>query len=1066
MNHSKNKLKIPFHKTLLLIGLLASVTVLSAGTPIEPDKATYSSIQPGIFSQLDFSDGNALSFLPWFAADSKSGNLFGSKVSSAGFTDIENPIWDASSQLNLKKWDDRFIVTVDKNTALPIPFRNDGILKDFMDKDTDKKIKFIRGDQGEEDGKYRTRPNLLGDIVNSNPVYVGKPSQRYTDNSYLAYARANSSRSGRVYVGANDGMLHAFDALTGNETFAYIPSMLLPKVHKLIEYNHNEIYVHNKYVDGPLAVGAAITEGPKFLIDNSRKWRTMLVGGLGSGGKGLYALDVTSTATIDREDNTFSGAGSKVVWELTPQSSGLSNLGYTHARASIVKMNDGSWAAVIGNGYGSTSGKASLLILNLNNGSVIKEIVVSDTATNGLSTPTVVDLNQDGKVDYAYAGDLNGNMWKFDLSSTTSSSWDVAYNGYPLYRPKTTGTPLDKDIDGSTDFVRQAITAAPSIGLHPKSGYFVYFGTGRVLSTADQSDRSKHQVIGIWDNLWPKPTGSADDIVPIRKANLLEQEMTEYKHNDGVHFVRIVTDHQPDWTTHKGWITSVQPRNVANGRKGERVLQEVSILGGRLHFVSSNPTLPDNEGENWWFQINRQNGGSVSEIVLDSNEDGVLDTSDLLTRTIPDPDDGSKTITVTEYPSAVFIGHGLAARPSFGIVNNRTVAALINRLFKPSYIDPVTGEPLPGHEDYGLTGGHMDLDVSSQTYKNSDGGATDDHTHKWDDKHGPIVDFMDIPSKHRSVPDTAGDPSPSLPGSNTNQLFIITISNAHLSTGGRLHINDEVIPVTDYRARMKRWLANAPLVYADGSFEKFPIYKLGVPTAAEAAAGVVQLHTFKMGFDRGVLEVGGLIGTNTGCVKQNASTNQMEYRNGALTTQLLDASHLLDLTTTPGVIKKPYVEDASGNWLPKDGSAAGPSIHKLGYALPKGGTHGIGDGMMWESTLFWHWAGECYRDDLTNYAKHYADRVGETFVQAFDEDIDLTYTTIKDDTTPPPDPDAEPDPDAPPTEPAGTPIYPSIPPLPAEDACLFPDCHSPLQQNTPNDADTGRLFWREFIPND
>ena len=1066
MKTEKNKSKTIGLKVAGLISLVASMTMLSASTPIDPDKPLYSSIQPGIFSQIDFSDGNAVSFLPWFAAAEKRGNIFASKVSSLGFSDVANPIWDANSKLNERDWDKRFIVTMNP-AGQAIPFLKDFLVKDFLDKDTDKKIKFIRGDQGEEDGKFRTRQDLLGDIVNANLVYVGKPNSRYTSSSYLTYANANATRPGRVFAGANDGMLHAFDALTGEETFAYIPSLFLkggsPKIGNLVQYNHNEISVHNKYVDGPLAIGDAIVGGTKFVVDSSSKWRTMLIGGLGSGGKGLYALDVSKATAITEEDNTSVGAGSKLVWELTPASTGLENLGYTHARASIVQMNNGNWAAVIGNGYQSANGNASLLILNLSDGTVIKEIIVNDQDANGLSTPTVVDLNQDGKVDYAYAGDLNGNLWKFDLNSTATGNWKVDYNGSPLYQPINS----DKDTNGTSQFVKQSITTAPSIGLHPESGYFVYFGTGRVLSESDQLDKSKHHVHGIWDNLWPKPSSpaSASDDVPIRKNDLLEQVMAEYKHNDGVHFVRIATDYKPDWTKHKGWITSVEPRNIASNRRGERVLQEVSILGGRLHFVSNNPTLADNEGENWWFQVNRQNGGSVTEIVLDTNEDGTLDTSDLLVRSFTNPNDGTTT-TTSDYPSAVFIGHGLAARPSFGVVNNKTVAALINRLFEPSYIDPITGEPLPGNEDFGLIGGHMDLDVSSQTYDINSGGATDDHTHKWDDKYGPVVDFLEIDGeKHRSVDDINGDPAPSLPGSDLDQLFIITISNAHLSPGGLLTINDELIPVSDYRARMKRWLAGVPRVYNDGSVEQFPIYKLGEPTLQEAANGVVKLHTFKMQFDRGVLGVGGLIGTNTGCVKQNLSTNQMEYRNGALTTQILDATHLLDFGP-PGLgatVKKPYVANASGDWIPADGPSDGPSIDKLGYALPKNGIHAVGDGMLWESTLFWHWSGECYRDDLTNYAKHYADRVGETFVQAFDDDIGFDYSSTPDETEPEPDPDPDTDPG---TDPGDGPVvvYPSIPPLPAEDACTGKDCHSPLQQNTPNNSDTGRLFWRELVP--
>ena len=1111
------KLKF-FHKTAVLTVVVAATTILSASTPIEPSAPLFGYIPPAVFSKIDLSAGDASAFLPWLAVGYKTGNVFGTSVNSFGKTDVDNPIWDAASLLNNRDWDKRFIVTMD-DTGAVVPFREGDLSNSQVDyfggKDEDKKIKFIRGDQNEEDDKFRTRPSVLGDILGSAPVYVGAPNARYLDPDYLKYYADEADRAGRVYVGANDGMLHAFDAATGNETFAYVPSMLIPTLPKLIEYSHNEASVHNKYVDGPIAVGETKL--------SSGAWATVLVGTLGSGGKGIFALNVTSDDVIDKEDNNpISGAGNRVMWEKEPTDTGMANLGYTHAGAEIVQMNNGNWAAVIGNGYGSASGKASLLILDINTGNLIKEIVVPDDLANGLSTPTTVDSGEDGMVDYAYAGDLNGNLWKFDLTSNSSSSWALAYSDKPLYSPES----LETNNDGST-FIKQSITTKPAVSFHPNgssAGVMVYFGTGRLLAASDQTNRSRHHVHGIWDSAtWTTRTTSTVDgeevttgQVPIRKKDLLEQAMIEVIHQDGIHTARIVSDKRPSWSsgytgtdTHLGWITPVDPKNIAGSRAGARVLQQVTILDKSLQFVTNNPTRPDNDGENWWYQLDRRNGGSAKRLTFDTNGDGVFSathdsdekTDDRVKFTIDDPafiappDDPDATPTqkdLFKFPSAVNIGKGFAARPSFGIVNNQLVAALINRLFKPSFVDPVTGDPTPGNEDFGLIGGHMDLDVSSQTYPNPGDATTDEHDHEWDDTYGAIVNFMNIPSDHRSVPDPAGDPAPSVPGSDTDKLFIVTVNNAHLSPGGVLNINGELIPVKDYRARLKRWLNGSGISYfldKNLSLEtQIKIYKLGEPTILEKLHGVEQLHTLKMEFDRGVLGVGGLVGTNTGCIKKNEPTDQGEYRNGALTTQLLDVTHLrnglgeiyhLDATIADGTgaLLLPFQKDlATGNWYPNalnvgGGINAGAGIHKLGYALPEGGAadvnnHKIGDGMMWEATLFWHWDGGCYTTNLVDYAKDFKEETGIDFVQQFDGDIDALYYTLDDDDeivgggtpTDPTDP----------TDPGdGTlPVYNSLPTIPDEELCANDqsDCLVPEQDDTFADFESQRLYWREFIP--
>jgi len=270
-------------------------------------------------------------------------------------------------------------------------------------------------------------------MVNSSPIYVGKPRARYPDNwgsgapessvSYSAFA-TSSTRVPMVYVGANDGMLHGFNADTGKELIAYIPNEVYPRLSALT----SPTYSHKFYVDGSPTVADAF-------FDN--QWRSVLVGGLNRGGQAIYALDITNPASMDE---------TKVLWEF---SDNIDNdaagdagtefaLGYTYSKPAIVRLHNGKWAAIFGNGYNntvndgsrSTTGHAVLYIVDLEDGSVIRKINTkagTQTAPNGLATVTPVDVDGDFIIEYVYAGDLQGNMWKFDLTDTTPSSWGVAY---------------------------------------------------------------------------------------------------------------------------------------------------------------------------------------------------------------------------------------------------------------------------------------------------------------------------------------------------------------------------------------------------------------------------------------------------------------------------------------------------------------------------------------------------------------------------------------------------------------------------------------------------------------
>ncbi len=290
---------------------------------------------------------------------------------------------------------------------------------------------------------------------------------------YRAFVTAKKARTeGVLFVGANDGMLHAFRDTTGVETFAFIPQAVVPNLSKLTA----NPYTHQYFVDGPSAETDAFLGGV---------WKNVLMTTTGAGGKAVFALDVTKPLAMD---------ASKVLWEVNSSTTNFANLGSILSKVQAGVLPSGDWAAIFGNGFSSTSGVASLFVVNLQTGRLIQEIRADISGGNGLGGVTLVrDATQ--RVIGAYAGDLKGNMWKFDLSNTVSGGWKVGLaNGssfVPLYAAGTT----------------QPITAAPAVLPNPKGGYVVTFGTGRFFLAADAlSPYVTQRLYGVWD---AQPFGAA-----------------------------------------------------------------------------------------------------------------------------------------------------------------------------------------------------------------------------------------------------------------------------------------------------------------------------------------------------------------------------------------------------------------------------------------------------------------------------------------------------------------------------------------------------------------------------
>ena len=498
------------------------------------------------------------------------------------------------------------------------------------------RLGWIRGDGANEKkngGTFRNRANLLGDIVNSNPVYVGDWEWGYDDlpgEEGIKYDQFTSSetflnRRPMVYVGANDGMLHGFDASNGRELLAYVPNVLFPKLSKL----SSPTYSHEYYVDGQINVSDAYYDG---------SWRTVLVGSTGAGGRSLFALDVT--------DPEGFGAAS-ALWEFTSANDG--DFGYALSEPKIVRLKDGHWVAIVSNGYESDNGHAVLFILDIKTGALLQKIdtgVGTVTDKNGLSAPFVADIDDDYIADVVYAGDLYGNLWKFDLSGIVGS---FTAPSAPLFVACTVTGPVCSREN------RQAITGQPSVGRvggpsvgQSNKGVMVYFGTGKYFETGDNivgSDPQIQTFYGLWDK------GSAiTDRSSLQEQTILYEGFQTLKDETATptddkltaHPVRVVSSNPVCYSTKspgctevspskKGWMLDlVKPVDVV---EGERFVSFVDLNHGLVSFSTLIPSsdVCERGGRSWSMDLDAMTGGSFRQPAFSINNDRYVDSKDTVT---------------------------------------------------------------------------------------------------------------------------------------------------------------------------------------------------------------------------------------------------------------------------------------------------------------------------------------------------------------------------------------------------------------------------------------------------
>ena len=551
-------------------------------------------------------------YMPSFLTGSWSGEITAVDVSADGVAGAD--VWRASAVLPAHGQRRIFVGTGESSpTALSFQWNSlTAALKTALGTDASASlVNYLRGDQSGEGAGYRVRESRLGDVVNSSPVHVqGGVNLRYQllpegtpgRDSYTDFVTAKKNRAGMVWFGANDGMLHALRDTDGVETFAYIPRAVVANLALLAKPG----YEHRYYVDGPLIESDAYWSGA---------WKNVLVGSTGAGARSVFALDVTQPSAL---------GASSVLWEL--DGTAQADLGHVLTPIEVGMMPDGKWAAIFGNGYDSTNKRASLFIVDLKTGALIRKL---DTGAGGVNAPNGlggVRLIRDGQqtIVGAYAGDLLGNVWMFDLASATASDWSVGLSGSPLFTAS------------RSDGTKQAITAAPNFVTHPSGGRMVLVGTGKLFEDGDQRTTARESLFGLWDKqqlernsegAWGWGAGTAIASGTAIKAGsfvAVQGETGEVSHY-------TISAPTINWQVDRGWTLPLTMEN------GQRVLVSPQLLTGlvlvetvapRGGSTAQDPCDGAASAGGYNLLFDPVSAAMSAKPPLDLNGDGVIDGSD------------------------------------------------------------------------------------------------------------------------------------------------------------------------------------------------------------------------------------------------------------------------------------------------------------------------------------------------------------------------------------------------------------------------------------------------------
>lgn len=467
------------------------------------------------------------------------------------------------------------------------------------------RLAYLKGDRSQEAvnvgvGLFRPRKSILGDIINSSPVWVGYPAtQNYqkgewkdarnpaaamperTGQSYQDYATANARRLNVVYAGSNDGFLHGFAAgsysapkqfdntdNTGKEVFAYMPGSVLSRMHNpskpALDF-FNERYAHNFHNDAAAGTGDVFYNG---------KWHTWIMSGLGAGGNTVYALDVTDPETFSEQNvvGEWSFDANDPVWR---------NLGNTYGTPVFGRFHDGNWGAVFGNGWCSTTdaangnctasgGPAGIYVMSIDQTSgrpSFRFISTGESGTpndpNGIAHVTPVDLDGDRIYDYAYAGDLKGNVWRFDLTDTQGSSW-ATKQPQKIFTTQS-GQPISTKI----------VVSRAEKG--NRGDVLLNFGTGlRKVGYTDEATTyatGTQSIYGLRDRQAAAfPNGGGTTAAQINGRTRLQQHRVTDRSKG------TLSNDKVNWTNYDGWYMDLETVNLGLDDKGKPNIQYEQVI--------------------------------------------------------------------------------------------------------------------------------------------------------------------------------------------------------------------------------------------------------------------------------------------------------------------------------------------------------------------------------------------------------------------------------------------------------------------------------------------------------
>lgn len=457
-------------------------------------------------------------------------------------------------------------------------------------------VNFIRGqhqheDRGSNTDKlYRVREHVLGDMINSQPVYVKQPPFAYTDENYSAYkSKRSANGDARVYVAVNDGMLHAFNGGTtdgtnvgGVEEWAYIPPMVMPNLYKLADKNYSSPSVKQYYVDGSPTAGDVCPGAPSNTC-TANQWKTILVGGLNAGGRGYYALDVTDPDSP------------KALWNYTVEND--EDLGYTYGNPVITKRSDGTWVVVFSSGYNNVSpgdGRGHLYVLNAYTGVRLEKISTSagspETPSGLAKINAWIESVTDNTAKRFYGGDLLGNVWRFDIDNLV---------------PPSAGDGKEATLIGELGNVSpvgiQPITTKPELSEIIAGGSriaVISVGTGRYLGVSDVGDASQQSIYTFKDNLTSTGLGKLRTT-----GTLVKQTLT----TNAAGTKRVSSTNEVDWANKAGWYIDLPS-------PGERVNVDMQLQLGTLTVAGN---VPENNACNlggyaWLYNFDFMTGKYVA----------------------------------------------------------------------------------------------------------------------------------------------------------------------------------------------------------------------------------------------------------------------------------------------------------------------------------------------------------------------------------------------------------------------------------------------------------------------